>query len=61
MAFSDAEFGSWRIDLDEEAGEAVACWLDNVGAFRDGDGIFAVRSLPPRNPLLDDNLCSAVR
>jgi hypothetical protein len=27
MAFSDAEFGSWRIDLDEEAGEAVACWL----------------------------------
>ena len=27
MAFFDAEFGSWRIDLDKEVGEAVACWL----------------------------------
>ena len=27
VAFFDAEFGSCRIDLDEEAGEAVPCGL----------------------------------
>jgi hypothetical protein len=27
VAFFDGEFGRWRVDFDEEAGEAVACWL----------------------------------
>ena len=37
VAFFDAQFGSWRVDLEEEARKAVACRLrppDNVGTLK---------------------------
>ena len=37
VAFFDAEFGCWRIDVDEEAREAITGWLrpHDMRAFRD--------------------------
>jgi hypothetical protein len=53
--FVDGEFGRWRVDFDEEAGEAITGWLgppDNMRALRGGDGILAVKCLVTTGRLL---------